>query len=563
MPLLYLDIETNGLDPFTCDLVTLQLLPSSGDPILIKDPATLGSLKPLLEKNIIVGQNLKFDSKFLKYQYGITLYNVYDTYIAELVLSGGLLASKRGASLKDLVYKYCGTVLDKSAQCTFKKGEPLTQEQAEYAVNDLRYLPQIMRRQQEEILSLGLESVIETEMRAIPAVVWLELSGINLDLKLIEAIRKDVIQDKVEAKANLLTELQQDTGQRTIMGGVIKAPLNLDSSRELLEALRAKSFDLNSTSETELSLYRENPIIKSVLKYRQATKMLSGFVDPIPKYRNEKTGRIHANFNQFGAKSGRFTSSNPNLQQQPTAYNWRSVFVAAPGNKLVTADYSQIELRIIGQVSGDQEFLKAYNEGQDLHKLTASKIFKLSLDKVTKEQRSIAKTVNFGIAYGMWTYGLMGNLTKAGIEITEKEAKNVIKGFYKAYPDVAKYLDKISENGLRNLHVRNAAGRLMKFSRPQNEKEKSGIKRESKNLPIQSLCADMLKIAIGNLFLKLEPMGIKFVNTVHDEVVFECSEAQVEEVAAIVKEEMEKAGKQYLKNLPCIAEITISEVWKK
>lgn len=187
----------------------------------------------------------------------------------------------------------------------------------------------------------------------------------------------------------------------------------------------------------------------------------------------------------------------------------------------------------------------------------------MPLEEVTKQQRSIAKTVNFGIAYGMWTSGLQKNLQSAGIEITENEAKGIIKGFYKAYPGVAKYLRDVSTEGLKNLEVRNKAGRLIKFEKPEDEKAQKRIKRESKNLPIQSLCADMIKIAMGNIFLKLEPKGVKFINTVHDELVFECAEDQVEEVREIVKTEMEKAGELFLTDLPCIAEITVSDTWEK
>ena len=146
MPLLYLDTETTGLDPFTCELVTLQVMTPSGKIMIIKDPKALENIKPILENNLIVGHNIKFDAKFLKYRYGITLKNVYDTYIAEITLSGGLLAGKKGASLKDLVFKYCGVVLDKTEQCGFKRGVQLTQEQKQYAAGDLKYLPKIKNK---------------------------------------------------------------------------------------------------------------------------------------------------------------------------------------------------------------------------------------------------------------------------------------------------------------------------------------------------------------------------------------------------------------------------------
>jgi DNA polymerase I-like protein with 3'-5' exonuclease and polymerase domains len=565
MSIVYLDIETDGLDPFTCHVVTIQMLTADGVFILLQDPTKedVTDFAEALENSLVVGQNLKFDSKFLKYHYGITLHNVYDTYIAELVLSGGLLAGRKGAALKDLALKYCGKYMDKSAQLSFKLGQELTDEQIEYAKNDLAYLPEIMKQQVEKIKTEHLESVINTEMKAIPAVVWLELSGIFIDMEKVENIRKQANADLKEASEFLTNELTEETTQATLFGGFERTKVNLDSPVELLNALRKKGFSLNSTSELDLSKYGTDPIVKAVLKHREASKMLSTFVDVLPNRRHTATGRVHADFNQFGAKSGRFTCRNPNLQQQPKSYDWRDIFRAEPGNVFVTSDYSQIELRIIGQVSNDAEFIRAYTEGEDLHKLTASKVFGVPLEEVTKQQRSIAKTVNFGIAYGMGAGGLKGNLQKVGIEISDEEAQRVVGGFNRAYPDVYRHLQAQSQKGLQKLQIRNAAGRLFKFEEPHDGKEEGRVKRESKNLPIQSLCADMVKDALAVLFLRLEPMGVKFVNTVHDELVFECKKEQAEEVKAIVKEEMEKAGRKYLTSMPCIAEVTISEVWEK
>lgn len=551
MPLLYLDTETTGLDPFTCELVTLQVMTPSGKIMIIKDPKALENIKPILENNLIVGHNIKFDAKFLKYRYGITLKNVYDTYIAEITLSGGLLAGKKGASLKDLVFKYCGVVLDKTEQCGFKRGVQLTQEQKQYAAGDLKYLPKIVQEQQTKIKLLGLENVIDTEMKAIPAVVWLELSGMNIDINKVQ-----------EIKAKL--EEQRDRAAQVLAKEFYPNEVNLNSSKQLKEALNQAGIPVKNTSIGEISKF-DGPVIEALKDYREAQKLLSTYAGKITNYINPVTGRIHSNFNQYGAKSGRFTSSSPNLQQQPSKFTeWRSIFTAAPGNKIITADFSQIELRILGQVSNDKEFIKAFNnKDTDLHKLTASKIFKVPLEDVTKQQRSIAKTVNFGIAYGMWKNGLMGNLTQAGITIGDEEAEQVIKSFYKAYPEVSKYLYDIGEEGVKNCMVRNKAGRIIKFDPPKNEREKGKIKRESKNLPIQSLCADMVKVAMTNIFNAVDTGKVKFINTVHDELCFEAPEAIAEEVAQVVKEEMEKAGKIYLTDIRCVAEVKIADCWSK
>lgn len=558
MSLLYLDIETDntngaGLDVFSSKVVTIQILLPSGKTIILKDPKSLDNVKPLLENNLIIGHNLKFDSKFLKYHFGVTLYNVYDTYLAEIILSGGLYAGKRGVTgLSDLVFRYCGQQMSKQEQQGFRYGVPLTPEQKQYAANDLKYLPEIFKKQQAKIKLLGLENVINTEMKALPAIVWLELSGIYVDRERLNELQKEIDTRRREAEQSLYEMFRT-------------SKINLNSTQQLTKELNRLGVPVKNTKSEELAKFN-HPIIKTLTKYKEAEKLLNTFVGKLPTFINKKTGRIHADFFQLGAKSGRLSCTKPNLQQQPsrTFPEWRTIFKASPGNKIITADYSQIELRILAQVSQDKEYIQAYNKKEaDLHTLTASKIFHKPITEVNKKDRSVAKTVNFGIAYGMWTFGLQKKLQSAGIEITENEAEGIIKGFYEAYPGVAKYLRDISTEGLKNLEIRNKAGRLIKFEKPKDEKAQKSIKRESKNLPIQSLCADMVKIAMGNIFLKLEPKGVKFINTVHDELVFECTEDQAEEVREIVKTEMEKAGALFLTDLPCIAEITVSDIWEK
>ena len=557
MLLLYLDIETDntngsGLDVFSSKIVTVQILLQTGEKRIYKDPPNLDKIKPLLETNLVIGHNLKFDSKFLKHHFGVTLYNVYDIYLAEIVLSGGLYVGKQGVlKLSDLVFRYCGQRLSKEEQQGFRYGVPLTDEQKQYAINDLKYLPEIFKQQQDRIKLLGLEDIIDIEMKALPAIVWLELSGIFVDKNRLNELQKQIDIKKHEAKQSLYEML-----------GTSK--INLNSTQQLIIELNRLGIPVENTQSTELVKF-DHPIIKKLIEYKEAEKLLNTFVWKLPNYINKKTDRIHADFFQIGAKSGRLSCTKPNLQQQPskTLPEWRTIFKAAAGNKIIIADYSQIELRILAQVSQDNEYIRAYKENTDLHKLTASKIFKKPIDEVNIKDRNVAKTVNFGIVYGMGALGLQEKLKAAGIEVTENEAKEIIKGYFEAYPGVAKYLRDISAQGLKNLEVRSISGRLMKFESPKNKRERSSIKRESKNLPIQSLCADMIKIAMNNIFLELEPKGVKFINTVHDELVFECTEAQAEEVKDIVKEEMEKAGALFLTDIPCIAEVKISDTWEK
>ncbi|MHC1757038.1 MAG: DNA polymerase [Methanosarcina sp.] len=557
MSFLFIDIETDnsegfGLDPFRAKVVTIQIMAPTGNKIILKDPKSLDLFKTKLENNVVVGHNLKFEAKFLKYCFGITLKTVYDTMLAEQVISGGQLSGyAKGNSLKDLVLKYCGVNLDKTEQCSFKAGEELSENQIQYALLDVEYLPEIMRQQQAKIKLLGLENIIDIEMKALPAIAWLELSGINVDLDKLGEIKTKVFAQKSEAEAFLIKEL---------------APIrNLNSSKELLEVLKGKGFALENTGPKELAKYPDNPIIQALKSYRQATKMLTSFVNTMPEFIHPITKRVHSNFYQYGALSGRLTSEKPNMQQQPSRFrDWRQIFKAAPGNKIVAADYSQIELRIVGQLARDPKYIRAYTEGLDLHKETAAQLFKIPVNQVTEQQRDMAKSINFGLNYGMWAPGLKSKLkADVGRDVTVKEAEKFIKDFQALYPEVTKYLNTASQKGLQRLEVKTLAGRICKFPNPKDAQAQGSVKRESKNLPVQGLCADMLKIAMGNIFLALEPRGVKFVNTVHDEVVFECKAEDAEEITAIIKSEMEKAGSKFLTLLPCVCKVTVADFWKK
>ena len=571
MSLLYLDTETTGLDPLTCELVTLQLMTPSGKTVLLKDPVSLEQYKPILESSIVVCHNAKFDSKFLKYHYGITLHTVYDTYLAEIALSGGRLARRKGASLKDLVFEYCGVTLDKSEQLGFKKGEPLTAEQEQYALNDLKYLPEIMKQQQAKIKLLDLENIVNIEMRCIPAVVWLELSGFHVDLEKFEEIKAMIQKQYQETEAFLQKELVTYDKQKQLDGTFVSNELNLSSPEQLKQALQNKGYDIDKTDKKTRAKYSNEPVFKSLTDFKEAETLIKMFINPLPDFINSYTQRVYPDFWQYGAKSGRFTCGKPNLQQQPSRFKeWRTIFTAEPGNKLIAADYSQIELRIIGQLAKDQKYIHAYKEGLDLHRNTAAVMFKVPVDQVTKQQRGIAKSINFGLNYGMGKRSLTEKLKlETGIDYSEDEVGRLVDDFKCLYSEVTSYLKKVSGKGFNKLEIRTEAGRLFKFDKPSTETEekynaeKGNIERECKNLPVQGLCADMLKLAMANLFLILEPRGIKLVNCIHDELVFECKEEEAEEIGQIIKAEMESAGSLFRKDLPCLVEVTIADFWKK
>jgi DNA polymerase I-like protein with 3'-5' exonuclease and polymerase domains len=320
------------------------------------------------------------------------------------------------------------------------------------------------------------------------------------------------------------------------------------------------------------------------LKYKFATKFLTSSVYPtrdkivakkIVKGCVYPDGRTYTNFKQYGTETGRLAGAGNgkdlpiqclNLQTQPKKLHWRDVFVPEIGHKLIVSDYSQIEPRIMAQVSGDPKMIEAYTTGKDLYLLTACAIFGIPYDlkkyKKSKE-REIAKQITLGLCYGLGTPGLIKKLkTEYNITITIDEAKLYINKFKQTYPVVTKFLNKTGSDAIRLGMARNVCGRIRKFPTVK-QGEEWHISNAAMNAVIQSLSADITKIAMGNLFLILEPMGVKLCNTVHDELVLEAPCQIAEQVKQIVEDEMVKAAKIFLIEVPCKAETDSCDYWKK
>jgi len=499
--------------------------------------------------------------------------------IAEHVITGGVSGR---TSLNELTEKYCGVTLDKTLQRSFVYGKEPSPAQVEYAYQDIVHLETIMKKQLAEVARLNLWNTLEIEMNCVPAVAWMELSGANVDIPTLKEIEATVRAQKDAVEETLKSELTYEQSdakgkQMTLFGGVTKITPDLTSPKQLLEALHRKGLkNMAGTGKQEMSKYQGNSIITDLKIWKGSEKLLSGFINPLlgydrktgkyeqSKFINPVTGRVHPSFNQVGARSGRFACNNPNLQQQPSRLKtWRHIYKAMPGNKIVSADYSQIELRIVGQLSGESAYIDAYTQGYDLHRRTASQMFNVPLDDVTDNQRFMAKAINFGLNYGLGALTLKENLKIAIDEdISEEEAQNMKATFQNMYPKVTKYLSAAGERSFQNGYVYTMAGRLCSSRDPGVETQDYTVKNRGKNLPIQGLCADMIKYAMGKLFLRLEPRGVKLINMVHDELVLECKAEEAEEVGNILKEEMEIAGRMYLSALPCVAEVTIDNYWR-
>jgi len=457
MSIIYLDIETdnspgyNGLDVFGGRIVTIQMLMPNGKTRIIKDPTQeqMDKIKPILENNLICGHNLKFDSKFIKQKFGVTIKNAYDTFIAEIAISGGVYANykyclfnKIGLKLPDLVLRYLGKHMDKGEQKGFMYGVPLTPQQIKYAALDLQYLPDVYKQQMSKIRALGLERTIDIEMKCLPAMVWLELSGFKMDMSRVGA---------VERKLDLIVKATEKYLIPRLVP-YFDGPVKLSSPSKMCKALLSMGYDLplkkdkkgvlkHSTDEDSLSKFKGDKLIQMFLKYKFATKFLTSSVYPtrdkvvtkkVVKSCVYPNGRTYTNFKQYGTETGRLAGAGNgkdlpiqclNLQTQPKKLHWRDVFVPEDGYKLIVSDYSQIEPRILAQVSGDLKMIEAYATGKDLYLLTACAIFGIPYDlkkyKKSKE-REIAKQIVLGLCYGLGVPGLIKKLkTEYNINITE------------------------------------------------------------------------------------------------------------------------------------------------
>ena len=563
MNLLYFDSETTGLDPFKNGITLVQVLREKKI-ILdnLKDPASIQKLKDILESSssLVVGHNLKFDLKFIKHHFGIEPTNLFDTYIAEILISGGQKARQKGtATLEAVTKQYTGIQLNKSqdVRSSFNGGE-LTQEQIEYAAMDVAVLPEIHKKQQEQLKALGLEKVFEIEMACIPATVWLELSGLPLDMEGLKKVLGETKKKIEDAELKVKTIMKESGYKNLDLFGL--PAVNLDSHIQLLGAMKGIGLKINSTGDEVISGI-DHPIGKAIKEYRKQQKLLTGFILKYPEHVHKVTGRIQPGFNQAGTNTGRFTSSKPNMQQVPHDKSIRALFKAGVGNKIITADYSQIELRIIAEVSQEPKFLEIYKNNRDLHRLTASLLLKKPESEITKEERQQAKAVNFGFAYGLGAQSFKEKTKNDyDIDISIEQAQEFRNTFFKNYPILASYLHTAARTAAGQQQIRNKSGRIVRFEQGLEAWQYENMGR---NTPIQSLSADITKTAMGRLYQKLKPFNVKLINAVHDELVFEVQEDRVTEVARIIKDEMEAAGREYLKSIPCIVEVVMGESWQK
>lgn len=548
-----LDTETTGLDPHQNNIRLIQIAVPD-HPVVIVDlaaiaPADLAPLHQLLTNSAIkIGHNLKFDWKFLN-QTGLKPRAPYfDTQLASQLLTAGLPGSH---SLKAIALQYLGVELDKEAQQSDWSGE-LSPTQLEYAARDAAILLQLREAMKPKLIEAGLVEAAKLEFEAIPAVAEIELNGMLLDLSKWQVLGLELQQAKTTAAAELGTQLRSGNEQSCLFANYDKVDPN--SPSQVLAALTAMGIPVKSTGKnTLISLADKYPVVKTLLEYRKFAKAVASFTEKLPEHIDSVTGRIHPNYNQYGAATGRFSCSNPNLQQVPRGKDVRSCFIPTPGNKLVIADYSQIELRVAAEISGDRTMITAYQEGQDLHRLTASLITGKPLDEISKAERQAGKPVNFGLIYGCGAKKLGQTAENDyGVAKPLEEWETYRKQFFKAYKGIAKWHSQLERD--RPMEIRTLSNRRRQWLNCP------WITATSNSI-VQGTAADITKKALVLLPDALAGTGAKLIGTVHDEILLECPEATALDAARILQKVMVKAGQVYLKLVPVEVEAKVVDSW--
>lgn len=549
------DTETTGLDPHTCKLRLIQIAVEGSETVIFDCFSLLPEAKEeinsiLTSASVKVLQNAKFDLQFLQSE-GISVSGwIFDTMLAARLLrtSGG----PKSASLASLSDFYLNRVLSKEEQRSDFSSN-LRLEQLDYAAKDAEILLELRRKMLPELKKNKLIEVARVEFTCVYAIAAMEYNGINLNLKKWFKLREETEKQKENALAELYPYIGYPSVQLGLFGNNTSFGSNINSNQQVLKILQENGIDIEDTSKHSLNKYATHPIIKSLLKYRHASKALSSFLLSLPKLVNKSTGRLHPNYNQLGAWSGRMSCGNPNIQQIPREKAFRECFSAPMGRKLVVADYSQIELRVIAQISGDARMISAYRNGEDLHKLTASLVLEKPIRSISKEERQAAKAVNFGLVFGMGAAGLMTYAKETyGVDMSLNEAEIFKRRFFDGYRGLNSWHKEVRRK--MSPSSRTLSGRKHTYL------SDSGMSGRY-NTPVQGTAADILKNALGMLYSELLNTNTFIVAVVHDEIVLECDSETAEETAVLLRSTMEEAGKRYLVDIPVVAEASIADSW--
>lgn len=564
------DTETTNTDPILSELVGLSFAYKEGEAFYVPISANqeearkqVAVFRPFFENPDIekVGQNLKYDILALR-NYDIKVQGkLFDTMVAHYLLNPEL---RHGMDyMADTLLKYKTIQIEELIGAKGKNQKSMRDVPLEivsdYACEDADITLKLKNILKKEIEKNSLSDLFyNIESPLIYVLADMEWTGVRLDLDSLS-----------ELSVELNEELQQIEKEIIDMAGI---EFNVNSPKQIGEILfdRLRIIDKPkktktgqySTSEAELEKLRnKHPIIEKILEQRGLKKLLSTYIDAFPLLVNPKSGKIHTSFNQTITATGRLSSTNPNLQNIPIrderGKEMRRVFIPDDGCVFLSADYSQIELRIMAHLSGDENMLDAFQKGQDIHSATASKIFKAPLENVTSDMRRKAKTANFGIIYGISVFGLSERLN-----IPRGEAKELIDGYFETFSQVKAYMDKSIELARENGYVETVSGRKRFLSdiNSRNAIVRGYAERNAINAPIQGSAADIIKIAMVRIFNRLEKGNYKskMILQVHDELNFNVLESELPEIQKIVSEEMENA---YKLRVPLKTDVGVGKNW--
>lgn len=539
-----------GLDPFLSRIRLVQLATEKDAFVLDTtrtDPAPWYRWMEAHAERLIA-HNGRFDLAHLQ-RAGVFLTRIWDTMLSEQLLRVG---EGGRTSLADVAQRHLGVTLDKTLQ-TSDFGRELTDAQFAYAGKDAAILPSLRTVMAGRLEQKGLKRTALLEFAAVPAFAMLSRSGFVLYQDRWAEITRETEQELVQLERDLHELLPAPARQARLFGSEDASGLNLSSPAQVKEALARLGVQLDSTDEHHLKAV-DHPVTRLLLKHRELSTRLKMFLRPIPGLIHPETGRLHAEYWQVAAASGRTASSNPNIQQIPRDAALRDCFRASVGHRLVIADYSQVELRIAAEDSGDSTMIAAFVRGEDIHRRTAALVTGKAPADVTKAERQLAKAVNFGLVYGMGAGGLVRYARDSyGVAMTMSEAEAFRRRYFEAYPGIAAWHRRQLEKARRDGGIRTAAGRWRPLAEP--------TVTLAANSPTQGTGADLLKTALGAIAPEAFRRGWELVAEVHDEIVLEVPEGETDEARRALTEAMVKAGHRFLKRVPVEAEAGTGMTW--
>jgi DNA polymerase-1 len=565
------DTETTGLKALEVELIGISFSWEIGKGYYVSFPddqietkAVLEEFRSFFENTSIekIGHNLKYDIKVLS-NYGMPVKgNLFDTMIAHYLINPDM---RHGMDILAETYLNYQPVsitklIGKKGKNQLSMRDVPIKDQTEYAVEDADITLQLKKHFIEELKKGNVIKLFnEIELPLVSVLTAMEIEGINLNTDFLKELSIHLTDDINRLEKTIF----EQAGEEFNIASPKQLGIVLFENMKLVDKPKKTKTGQYSTAEDVLSnLSKDHTIIANVLEYRQFKKLQSTYVDALPNEINPTTGRVHTAYAQAVAATGRLSSTNPNLQNIPIrterGKQVRKAFIPRDQNHvLLAADYSQIELRIIAALSEEETMIEAFKNGEDIHASTAAKVFNVPLSEVTREQRSNAKTVNFGIIYGVSAFGL-SNQT----DLTRKESKELIDLYYETYPKLKNYMSAQVDFARDHGYVETVLQRrrYLKDINSRNAIVRGAAERNAVNAPIQGSAADIIKIAMINIFKRFEKEGFKskMLLQVHDELVFDAHKDELEIIKPIIKYEMEHAFEMIV---PLDVEMGIGENW--